>query len=104
MAGIGWAPLGGEWWTWQWCLSASLLDRQLSGHGQFVLPTRVSQNVSGRPVRRPHCWGAAAAQQPGTKTPRLGFSWVYTGQHGSEHARKARTAHRARCGAVARKS
>jgi hypothetical protein len=19
MAGIGWAPLGGEWWTWQWC-------------------------------------------------------------------------------------
>jgi hypothetical protein len=20
MAGIGWAPLGGEWWTWQWCL------------------------------------------------------------------------------------
>jgi hypothetical protein len=20
MAGIGWAPLGGEWWTWQWCV------------------------------------------------------------------------------------
>jgi hypothetical protein len=19
MAGIGWAPLGGEWWTWRWC-------------------------------------------------------------------------------------
>jgi hypothetical protein len=20
MAGIGWAPLGGEWWTWRWCI------------------------------------------------------------------------------------
>jgi hypothetical protein len=20
MAGIGWAPLGGEWWTWRWCV------------------------------------------------------------------------------------
>jgi hypothetical protein len=23
MAGIGWAPLGGEWWTWQWCQPVS---------------------------------------------------------------------------------
>jgi hypothetical protein len=21
MAGIGWPPLGGEWWTWQWCVT-----------------------------------------------------------------------------------
>ena len=20
MAGIGWAPLGGESWTWRWCI------------------------------------------------------------------------------------
>jgi hypothetical protein len=61
MAGIGWAPLGGEWWTWQWCwccwiaevgnsmriglarVSASLAvlfqdDRRRAGAG-MVLPT-----------------------------------------------------------------
>ena len=26
MAGIGWAPLGGEWWTWQWCLRGGMVD------------------------------------------------------------------------------
>jgi hypothetical protein len=24
MAGIGWAPLGGEWWTWRWCIMLPL--------------------------------------------------------------------------------
>jgi hypothetical protein len=29
MAGIGWAPLGGEWWTWQWCVSIGVWARLL---------------------------------------------------------------------------
>jgi hypothetical protein len=28
MAGIGWAPLGGEWWTWQWCWCLQLAPGQ----------------------------------------------------------------------------
>jgi hypothetical protein len=52
MAGIGWAPLGGEWWTWQWCLRSGA--RQQVGLVSSGLPVRSSSSGGGCQ----HCWMA----------------------------------------------
>jgi hypothetical protein len=41
MAGIGWAPLGGEWWTWRWCPCFATRQPQPAAH----LPTPSAPHI-----------------------------------------------------------
>ena len=54
MAGIGWAPLGGEWWTWRWCVAAAMRWRQWApAEGAGGVPQHGGR-LAGQPVAAAH--------------------------------------------------